>query len=369
MDIPVAKVRKILKIAQGHIAELAKVHHMSDAAVTMIDFHNGDIRVLLGNIDPNNPRYGAFDVASEGYRQSGSSFKPFIYATAFSEGLSPGMPILDEPVTIYLCCGLPSYSPSNYDGGFHGLLPVRNALQNSFNVPAVKVLLRIGVDNALHTAQIMGINSYVGTPNYTMVLGTLGVHLLDETSAFGVFANGGIRIPPHAIDKVFNAQGRLIYQFVPQGQRVISPQVAYMMTNVLSDNNARTFEFGKCSALYLYSNTATQCYAGNPGLTRPAAVKTGTSQNFADNWTVGYTTDYVMGVWAGNNDNSPMFNVTGVDGAAPIWHDSLLLAEQGRPVTDFQDPGGMMLRTVHYPGITTTDWYIKGVPWTNWNLG
>ncbi len=360
---------KILKIAQKHIAQLAKVHHMSDAAVTMIDFHNGDIRVLLGNIDPNNPRYGAFDVASEGYRQSGSSFKPFIYATAFSEGLSPGMPILDEPVTIQFCCGLPSYSPHNYDGGFHGLLPVRNALQNSFNVPAVKVLLRVGVDKALHTAQIMGINSYVGTPNYTMVLGTLGIHLLDETSAFGVFANGGIRIPAHAIDKVMDSQGRLIYQFVPQGQRVISPQVAYMMTNVLSDNNARTFEFGKCSALFLYSNTQTQCYEGKPGFIRPAAVKTGTSQNFADNWTVGYTTDYVMGVWAGNNDNSPMFNVTGVDGAAPIWHDSLLLAEQGQPVTDFQNPGGLVLRTVHYPGITTTDWYIKGVPWKNWNLG
>lgn len=360
---------KILKIAQKHIAELAKVHHMSDAAVTMIDFHNGDIRVLLGNIDPNNPRYGAFDVASQGYRQPGSSFKPFIYATAFEEGLSPGMPILDEPLTIHLCCGLPSYSPNNYDLSFHGLLPVRNALQNSFNVPAVKVLLRVGVDKALHTAQMMGINSYVGTPNYTMVLGTLGVHLLDETSAFGVFANGGIRVPAHAIDTVTDSQGHLIYRFVPQGQRVISPQVAYMMTNVLSDNNARTYEFGKCSALFLYSNTATQCYAGKPGLIRPSAVKTGTSQNFADNWTVGYTTDYVMGVWAGNNDNSPMVNVTGVDGAAPIWHDSLLVAEQGQPATDFQNPGGLVLRTVHYPGITTTDWYIKGIPWTNWNLG
>jgi membrane peptidoglycan carboxypeptidase len=360
---------KILKIAQKHIAELAKAHHMSDAAVTMIDFHNGDIRVLLGNIDPNNPRYGDFDVASQGYRQPGSSFKPFIYATAFEEGLSPGMPILDVPLTINLCCGLPSYTPHNYDGGYHGLLPVRNALQNSFNIPAVKVLLRVGVDKALHTAQIMGINSYVGTPNYTMVLGTLGIHLLDETSAFGAFANGGIHVPAHAIDKVVNSQGHLIYQFVSQGQRVISPQVAYMMTSVLSDNNARTFEFGKCSALFLYSNTAAQCYAGKPGLIRPSAVKTGTSQNFADNWTVGYTTDYVMGVWAGNNDNSPMFNVTGVDGAAPIWHDSLLLAEQGQPVTDFQNPGSLVLRTVHYPGITTTDWYIKGVPWTNWNLG
>ncbi len=360
---------KILKIAQQHIAELARAHHMSDAAVVMIDFHNGAIRVLLGNIDPNNPRYGAFDVASQGYRQSGSSFKPFIYATAFAKGLSPGMPILDAPLTIQMCCGLPSYTPHNYDGGYHGLLPVRNALQNSFNIPAVKVLLRVGVDNALHMAQKMGITSYVGTPNYTMVLGTLGIHLLDETAGFGVFANGGVRIPPHAIDTVVNTQGQLIYHFVSKGQRVISKQVAYMMTNVLSDNTARTFEFGKCSSLFLYSNTASQCYAGDPGLIRPAAVKTGTSQDFRDNWTVGYTTDYVMGVWAGNNDNSPMINITGVDGAAPIWHDSLLLAEQGRPAIGFQNPGGLVKRTVHYGGITTTDWYIEGVPWTNWGLG
>ncbi len=359
---------KILKVAQKHIAELAKLHHMSNAAVVMIDYHNGAIRVLLGNIDPNNPQYGAFDVASQGYRQSGSSFKPFIYATGFEHGLSPGMPVLDEPITIQLCCGLPSYSPQNYDLSFHGLLPIRNALQNSFNIPAVKVLLKTGVDQSLHTAQIMGINSYIGTPNYTMVLGTLGVHLLDETSAYGVFANGGVRVPAHAIDTILDTRGHVIFHFLPQGQRVMSKQVTYMMTSVLSDNNARVFEFGKCSALFLYSNSQSQCYAGNPGLIRPAAVKTGTSQDFKDNWTVGYTTDFVIGVWAGNNDDSPMVNVTGVDGAGPIWHDSFLLAEQGLPVTDFQNPGGLVLRTVHYGGITTTDWYIKGLPWTNWGL-
>ncbi len=215
----------------------------------------------------------------------------------------------------------------------------------------------------------MGISSYEGTPNYTMVLGTLSVHLLDEVSAYGVFANGGVRIPPHAIDTVADTHGRLIYHFVPLGTRVISKQVAFIMTNVLSDNTSRTFEFGKCSALYLYSNTQTQCYQGNPGPIRPAATKTGTSQDFRDNWTVGYTTDYVMGVWAGNNDNSPMINVTGVDGAGPIWHDSLLLAEQGHPITGFTNPGGVVKRTVHYPaGITTTDWYLAGVPVGNWYI-
>lgn len=365
LDLPLEQ--QILKVAQQHIAELAASHRMSDAAEVMLDFHTGALRVLLGNIDPTNPKYGWFDVATQGYRQPGSSFKPYIYATAFAEGMSPGMPVMDAPFTIQLCCGLPPYTPQNYDQSFHGLISYRYALQNSFNVPGVKVLTRTGVDAALHTAQIMGITSYTGTPNYTMVLGTLGIRLLDQTSAFGVFANGGVRIPPHAIDRVVDAQSHLIYQFIPNGQRVISKQVAFLMTNVLSDNASRTYEFGPCSALSLYSNTQLQCYQGDPGTVRPSAVKTGTSQSFRDNWTVGYTTNYVMGVWAGNNDNSPMINVTGVDGAGPIWHESMLLAEKGLPITDFQNPGGLEKRTVHYPeGITTTDWYLEGVPLRDW---
>jgi penicillin-binding protein 1A len=359
LDLPLQN--KVLEIARQHIAELAAVHHMSDAAEVLIDYHNGDLRVLLGNLDPSNPQYGAFDVATQGYRQSGSSFKAFVYATAFAEDISPGMPVLDGPLTIALCCGLPSYTPHNYDQKYHGLISFRYALQNSFNIPAVKLLMRVGVDDSLHTAEAMGITDFTGTPNYTMVLGSLGTHLLDETSAYGVFANGGVRIPTHAIDTVTDTRGHVILHVQPQGKQVISKQVAFLLTDVLSDNNSRTYEFGKCSALSLYSNSMTDCYLGNPGTIRPAAVKTGTSNNFADNLTVGYTSDYVMGVWAGNNDNSPMVNVTGVDGAAPIWHDSLLLAEQGRPIVPFVNPGGLVKKTVHYPGITTTDWYLANI--------
>lgn len=352
---------QVLKIAQSHIAALAKAHNMSNAAVVVIDYHTGAIKTLLGNIDPNNPRYGAFDVASQGFRQPGSAFKPFIYTTAFGEGVSPGMPVLDAPLTVQMCCGLPSYSPHNYDERFHGLLSYRQALQNSFNIPAVKLLMQTGVDKSLHTAQIMGIgDNYRGVPNYTMVLGSLSVHLLDMTSAYGVFASGGIRVPPHAVNTVTDIQGHVILQLLqPQGTRVITPQQSFMITDVLSDNVARTYEFGKCSALYLYTYTQTECYAGKPGNVRPSAVKTGTSTDFRDNWTIGYTTDFVVGVWAGNNDNTPMVNVTGVDGAGPIWHDTMLLAEQGYPVTGFTNPGGVVRKTVSYPGITTTDWYLK----------
>ncbi len=368
LDLPLQN--KILKIAQENVQALSAVHHLTDAAEVLINFHSGAINVLLGNTNPQSPKYGQFDVATQGYRQPGSAFKPFVYATAFEQGLSPGMPVLDAPISVPMCCGLPSYSPSNYDLSYHGLLSVRAALQNSFNVPAVKVLYKAGVDNALNTALKMGITSYNGTPNYTMVLGTLGVHLLDMTAAYGVFANEGVRVPPHAINAVYNTQGKLVYQFLSSGQRVIRPQIAFLMTNVLSDNQARTYEFGACSQLYLYSNTQAQCYAGNPGTVYPSAVKTGTSQNFADNWTIGYTNDYVMGVWAGNNDNSPMVNVIGVTGAGPIWHAGMLLAEQDHSPTDFAVPPGMVKRTVTYPeGLTTTDWYIKGLPWTDWGLG
>ncbi|GAC1673627.1 MAG: hypothetical protein NVS9B9_30140 [Ktedonobacteraceae bacterium] len=262
-------------------------------------------------------------------------------------------------MTVQMCCGLPAYVPHNYDLRYHGLITYRYALQNSFNIPAVKLVMKTGVDESLHTAQMMGINSYQGTPNYTIVLGSLGVHLLDETSAYGVFANGGVRVPPHAVDTVTDVQGHVILHVQQPGKRVISKQTAFIMTNVLSDNTSRTFEFGKCSALDLHSSSDTDCYLGNPGTIRPAAAKTGTSTDFRDNWTVGYTSDYVMGVWAGNNDNSPMVNVTGVDGAAPIWHDSLLLAEAGKPITGFSNPGGVIKKTVSYGGITTTDWYLQ----------
>lgn len=370
LDLPLQN--RVLRIAQENVRTLAGPHHLTDAAEVLLDFHTGAIRVLLGNIDPQNRRYGQFDVATQGYRQPGSAFKPFIYATAFARGFSPGMPVLDTRTSFPMCCGLPWYTPNNYDNSYHGLLSARAALQNSFNIPAVKVLYKTGVDASLQTAQTMGIGTYDGIPNYTMVLGTLGVHLLDITSAYGTFANGGTHVPAHAVARISTTWGKTVYQIDTSGKRVISPQVAFLMTNVLSDNRARTFEFGACSNLYLYSNTQAQCYAGHPGTVYPSAVKTGTSQNFADNWTIGYTADYVMGVWAGNNDNSPMQDVIGVTGAGPIWHQGMLLAEQelGKAPVDFVTPSGVAQRTVRYTaGLTTTDWYIKGLPPGDWGLG
>ncbi|HEY7356848.1 MAG TPA: transglycosylase domain-containing protein [Ktedonobacterales bacterium] len=359
---------QILQIARQHIEEMAAAHNMSNAAVVLIDYHTGAILTLLGSIDYNNAKIdGQFDVATDGWRQPGSSFKPFVYATAFEKGWSPGTPIVDKPISIPIP-GQPNYAPQNYDGRFHGVVTLRQALQNSFNVPAVKTLMFAGIQDSLQTAEEMGITGYEGVPGYSMVLGGLDVKLIDETSAYGVFGNNGVRVPPFAIQTITDTAGKVLYQHTPlPGTQVISPQIAGLMTNVLSDDKARQYEFGVCSPLMLYDG---QPYSAacqrNPGVVRPAAVKTGTTSDFKDNWTVGYTTDFVLGVWAGNDDGSPMYNVSGVDGAAPIWHDAMLAAEQDHPIQNFVLPHGLIYATVRYTHrFTSTDWYLPGTVPTN----
>ncbi len=356
---------KIQKIMQQHIAALRYTHNVSNAAEVLIDFHTGAVISLLGSINYyDNSIDGQFDVATQGYRQPGSSFKPYVYVTAFEQGISPGQAIDDAPTTIVNTGGSPLYySPTNYDLHYHGHMTLRCALQNSLNIPAVRVLWHVGINAAMKTAYDMGITTYEGTPGYSLVLGGLGIRLIDHTSAMGTFANGGVHVPYYAVNSVISANThKVLYQHRNNpGKRVISPQLAYMMTNVLSDNTDRIPEFFDCNVLQLYSNSQSDCWNGNRGVVRPAAAKTGTTSDFRDNWTIGYTTDFVMGVWAGNDDNSPMYNITGVDGAAPIWHDAMLVAEEGHPIRDFTYPGGLVRATVTYPdGVTSTDWYLPG---------
>lgn len=355
---------KVQKIMQDHISELRDAHHMSNAAEVVIDYHTGAIKSLLGSLDYNSKDIdGKFDVATQGYRQPGSSFKPYVYATALKQGASPAQAILDEPITIKIPDSVPpTYSPVNYDHQFHGHMTIRCALQNSLNIPAVKTLEHVGIQNAIQTANDMGVVHTQGQPGYSMVLGGLDVSLLEHTSAYGTFADGGIHVPAYSIEKIVVSNTQQTYGHpLDPGKRVLSPQIAYMMTDVLSDNESRYMEFGPCSALLLYSTTTNECYAGDKGNVRPAAAKTGTTNDFVDNWTMGYTSDFVMGVWAGNNDHTPMVNITGVDGAAPIWHDSMLAAEEGHPIKGFQNPGGLERKSVTYPdGVHTTDWFLPG---------
>jgi len=234
------------------------------------------------------------------------------------------------------------YTPRNYDGIFHGPVLARQALASSLNLPAVKVLDYVGLEAMIRQARRMGITTFDQADRFGLAL-TLGggeVRLLELTAAYAAFANGGFRVGPVAIRRVEDAEGRALW--VPpwvlepqdqgdQGQgglqeRALDEQVAYLVTDILSDDWARMSAFGEGSVLQL---------------DRPAAVKTGTTSDWRDNWTLGYTPGLVVGVWTGNADNSPMRRVSGVSGAAPIWRDFMQAALKGRPVTQFPRPEGL----------------------------
>jgi membrane peptidoglycan carboxypeptidase len=348
--------KQILQKAKRYIATMATTHNMTNAAVVMLDYHNGAIRALIGSLDSPTAN-SALNVVTQNPRQLGSLMKPFVYATAFEQGISPGEVIYDGPFSV----GTPPYSPVNFDRMFHGYMSYRSALQNDYNIPALKVFLRTGFPALRKNVVAMGLTpNDIGTEGYySTPLGPEAVPLLDATVAYGTMANGGVHIPPHAIEKISMSDGHVVFTAKPQGTQALTPQTAFMMTDVMSDEQARLPEFGACSVLELYTTSEAQCKAGNPGTVRPVAVHIGTTDTFKDTLTVGYTTDMVIGSWAGNSDDSPMYNIIGLDGAARIWHDSMLLAEAGQPVQQFPGPpSGVVKQTVQYPHLTTTDWHL-----------
>jgi penicillin-binding protein 1C len=294
--------------------------HVTDGALVAIKPSTGEILAMVGSPDFYNEAIaGQINMAVSPTRQPGSSIKPFTYLAAFEKGWTPATLIWDVP-SEFSPSGLPNdpnplYVPNNFDHKFHGPLTVRMALANSFNVPAVKALQFVGVyddpsspqkDGLVGMAERMGITSLT-RPDYGLSL-TLGggeVSLLEMTGGYAVIANGGIKIPPLAISKVVDFQGKVVYQYQPPaGEQVVSPEHAFLMSSILSDNAARTPVFGPNSII---------------NLPFQVAVKTGTSNDSKDNWTIGYTPDLVVGVWVGNADDSAMENTTGLSGAGPIW--------------------------------------------------
>jgi membrane peptidoglycan carboxypeptidase len=340
--------------------------NVTNAAAVLADHHTGAIRVLLGSMDyyGNTSCHtgvnGQFDVATQGYRPPGSSFKPIVYATAFAQGWSPATIVHNEPTTFW-DPGSGPYSPHDADNNH--LAPnmtVRNALQLSQNIPAVETMQFAGIQNVEHNAQLWGIHDWNGVWGLSSAIGSLDVHPIDMVQAYSVFANYGLYIPLHAMDHITDASGNMVYQYQqPKPVRVLSPQVAFMISSVLSDNQARAPEFGRCSVLYL-DPSSDDCYYfnGNSPHSWPAAAKTGTADDLTNDWAMGYTMDYTMGVWVGNNDDSSMQWVDGVTGAAPIWYHSMLYAERNLPRRAFPVPSGMYRGTSASHGITTTDWLI-----------
>jgi len=254
-------------------------------------------------------------------RQPGSAFKPFVYSRAFQKGYTPNTVLFDVETEFNPACpadaskeksdyGMDCYHPQDYDGKFRGPVTIKQALAQSLNIPSVKLLYLTGIEDSIELAHRLGIttlnepSSYYGLP---LVLGGGEVKLLDMVSAYGAFATGGILNPKTAILKIEDNKGKIIEEFKLNPQVVLEENVTFLINDILSDNEARTPMFGENSPLNLVS--------------RPAAVKTGTSQDYKDAWTIGYTPSLVCGVWAGNNDNTPIQKKVAGYIAAPIWNE------------------------------------------------
>jgi len=306
-------------IVKDQITSLAD-KHVTDGALVAIRPETGEILSMVGSADfYDDVNAGQINMAIQP-RQPGSSIKPLTYTAAFEKGWTPATLIWDVP-SEFPPSGDPNdpsekYVPVNYDGKFHGPVTVRTALANSFNIPAVKALQFVGIyDNPntsekegfIEFAKRMGITT-LNRSDYGLAL-TLGggeVTLLEMTSAFSTYANNGVHFQPYAITKITDYAGNVVYQAPekPAGTQLIRDDHAYLITSILSDNDARTPMFGANSVLKLPFD---------------AAVKTGTTNDYRDNWTIGYTPDLAVGVWVGNADNSAMEGTTGLTGAAPIW--------------------------------------------------
>ena len=314
-----------------------------NAAVVVLDPYTGEILTMLGSPDYFDPRIDGAVNATMATRQPGSSIKPITYAAAFdpdiaaAHGYAPltAATMLVDVRTSFLTQEGQPYVPQNYDRTWRGPVLLRQSLASSFNLIAVKVLNYVGLDTMIGLARQMGVTTF-DNKNFGLAL-TLGggeVRLVELTAAYGALANGGRRVEPVFIRRITDHQGNLIYETpsdINPGQQVLDPRTAYLITNILSDNYARRVAFGDGSPLLL---------------TRPAAAKTGTTQDWRDNWTVGYTPDLVVGVWVGNADNEPMRNVSGITGAAPIWHDVMDELHKTRPIHNFTKPDGLVEVTV-----------------------
>jgi 1A family penicillin-binding protein len=272
-----------------------------------------------------DPQYNV-PVADPG-RQPGSSFKPFVYATAFEKGYDDTTVVVDEP-TCFGIWGGKEYCPQNFDLRFHGPVTLRQALAGSLNVPSVKVLNSLaGLKDSITKAQEMGITTLNNPSTFyglSLVLGGGEVKLLDMVNAYGTFATGGLSIPPQPILKIVDSKGNEIFTANKQLRRTLEPKSAYTISSILSDNNARAFIFGTHSQLYFPD--------------RAVAVKTGTTSDYRDGWIIGYTPSIVAGVWVGNNNNEPMSQEPGSVVAAPILHNFFDKVLPGYPKETFPNP-------------------------------
>lgn len=311
--------------------EVDKIKYLrvTNGAAMITNAKNGQILAMVGSKNYWEEGSGKFNVASAP-RQPGSSIKPITYATAFKLGYSPGNIILDTPVTYKNFWE--TYKPVNYDGRYHGAVTLRTALGSSYNIPAVKLLNTVTIPEFLKTATDLGITTFNDPSRFglSVTLGGGEVTMVDMMSVYGTFSQNGQKYQIKGVTKITDSKGNLIEDNTKDaGVNVLQPAIAFMINDILSDNTARTPAFGSNSLLNI------------PGKT--VAVKTGTTDNKRDNWTIGYSPEYVVGVWVGNNNNTPMHPslASGVTGAAPIWNKIMTEVLKDRLNLAFEKPGGI----------------------------
>jgi penicillin-binding protein 1C len=322
------------------VADLAD-RNVTNGALVALDPETGHVLALVGSADFNDESIdGQVNVVLR-CRQPGSAIKPLTYIASFERDWTPATLFWDVR-TEFPDGANPPYVPVNYDRKYHGPVLLRDALANSYNVPAVDALQFVGVDGLLEMASRLGVDSlahpeqacpeypYEQPPTYGLAL-TLGggeVKLMEMTGAFAAFANEGVLMEPTPILRIEDSRGNvLVDNSAPTGRQALSPEHAYLITDILADDQARCAAFSCPSVLEL---------------DRPAAAKTGTTDDYRDAWTIGYTPDLVTGVWVGNSDNAPMVEVPGAAGAGPIWHSFMEAALADRPPRDFERPSGIV---------------------------
>lgn len=321
--------QEIQTIVSEEIAKVAQ-YRITNGAALVTNPRSNEVLAMVGSRDYwDTDRDGQVNVTTRP-RQPGSAIKPVNYSLALQTGLTAASIIDDSPVT-YDIPGAKPYTPVNYDGRWHGRVTIRQALANSYNVPAVKVLATYGVDKMITQGKNLGITTWNEPSRYglSLTLGGAEVTMADLAVVYGTLANQGEKQPLRPILAVTDSQGKLLKNFDRQAETVLDPRIAFIITDILADPAARSAAFG------------TRSYLNIPG--HQVAVKTGTTNDKRDNWTIGYTADRLAAVWVGNNDNTPMSQVaSGITGASPIWNKIMLLMLKNQPEHKFTKPDGLI---------------------------
>jgi 1A family penicillin-binding protein len=342
--------------------EKVEFYDITNGAAMVFNPQTGEILSMVGSKNYDDPDYDGQVNVCLSLRQPGSAIKPVTYVTAFKRGYTPSTLIMDVKTEFPGGTGQPAYIPENYDGEFHGPLQIRYALGSSINIPAVKMLAMVGVEDMLETAYSMGFTTLKPSKKnlsrfgLSLTLGGGEIRLIDMVSAYSAFANSGLKVEPISILRVEDRHGKVLEEFKPvEGKQVLSPQEAYLISHILMDNQARLITFGEINSLRIDGHQV--------------AAKTGTTDDKRDNWTVGWNPRFVAGVWVGNNDNSSMKRVaSGVTGAAPIWRKIVIEAIRRYGSEDFVVPAGIVTADVdklsgyrvHDDFPSRTEYFIEG---------